>query len=150
MIVFDLCCANAHVFEIWFRSSDDYADQKARGLVSCPVCADTRIEKAVMPPYVSAKGNRAAAPASAKDKAIPPADARQLIAQIAEMQAEMLKESQWVGTAFADRARAMHLGDEPVRQIHGQASAEEATALLEEGVPVAPLPLPVIPPEARN
>ncbi len=69
---------------------------------------------------------------------------------LAEAQAKMLEGSQWVGMAFAEKARAMHLGDEAHAPIHGQASAEEAKALIEEGVAVAPLPLPVVPPEQRN
>jgi hypothetical protein len=72
------------------------------------------------------------------------------MAAIADMQGKMLEKSQWVGTAFADKARAMHLGDAPVAQIHGQATADEAKALVEEGVPVAPLLVPVVPPEACN
>jgi len=52
--------------------------------------------------------------------------------------------------AFTDRARAMHQGDVPVATIHGQATAEQAKALIDEGVAVAPLPFPVVPPEARN
>jgi hypothetical protein len=68
----------------------------------------------------------------------------------AAAQARALVGSQLVGTAFADKARAMHLGEAPHAPIHGQASAEEAKALVEEGVPVAPLPLPVVPPEACN
>jgi hypothetical protein len=57
VIVFDLRCGNAHVFEAWFGSSDDYADQKGRGLISCPMCGDAGIDKAAMAPNVSAKGN---------------------------------------------------------------------------------------------
>jgi len=70
--------------------------------------------------------------------------------QLAQVQAKALEKSTWVGTAFADRARAMHEGEAPVTQIHGQASLAEAKALVEEGVPVAPLPFPVVPPKLAN
>jgi len=154
MIVFDLRCGHGHVFEAWFRSSADYASQRDTGLIACPICADTAIDKAVMAPNVSVKGNRAvaAAPHQAKpvEQAPVPQEAREMLAAIAAVQAKLLEKSQWVGGAFADQARAMHQGETPHRLIHGQASMEDARALAEEGVAVAPLLVPVIPPEARN
>ncbi|HEY0621912.1 DUF1178 family protein [Sphingomonas sp.] len=145
MIVFDLKCGGGHVFEAWFGSSADYETQRERTLIVCPLCGDSVIDKAVMAPNVAAKGNRRGdAPATGRP------DPKQLIAALAEAQAKMLEGSQWVGMAFADKARAMHLGEETHAPIHGQTSAEEAKALIEEGVPVAPLPLPVVPPEQRN
>lgn len=145
MIVFDLKCGGGHVFEAWFGSSADYESQRERALIACPMCGDSGIDKAVMAPNVAAKGNRRSdTPAPGKP------DPKQLIAALAEAQAKMLEGSQWVGMAFADKARAMHLGEEAHAPIHGQASAEEAKALIEEGVAVAPLPLPVVPPERCN
>jgi len=72
------------------------------------------------------------------------------LAALAAAQAKMLEQSQWVGTAFADKARAMHQGEEPAAQIHGQTTPEQAQELIEEGVPVAPLIVPVVPPERCN
>lgn len=145
MIVFDLKCTHAHVFEAWFGSSADYEDQRARGLLACPICGDADIAKAVMAPNIPAKGNRApATPATATP------DPKALMAALAQMQAKMLEGSQWVGMSFADKARAMHAGEEAAAPIHGQTSLAEAKALIEDGVPVAPLPLPVIPPEQCN
>ena len=142
MIVFDLKCGNAHVFEAWFGSSADYEDQRGRGLVTCPMCGDDSIDKAVMAPAVAAKGNRR--------ETVTPAAMKAAIAALAEAQAKALATSEWVGTAFAGRARAMHDGEEAHAPIHGQATAAEAKALIEDGVPVAPLPFPVVPPTARN
>jgi len=145
VIVFDLKCGGGHVFEAWFGSSTDYESQRERTLIACPMCGDSAIDKAVMAPNVAAKGNRRSnAPAPGKP------DPKQLMAALAEAQAKMLEGSQWVGVAFADKARAMHLGEEAHAPIHGQTSVEEAKALIEEGVAVAPLPLPVVPPEQRN
>jgi len=144
MIVFDLKCTHAHVFEAWFGSSADYEDQRARGLLSCPICGDTDIAKAVMAPNIPAKGNRAPVTPAA------PPDPKALMAALAQVQAKMLEGSQWVGMSFADKARAMHAGEETVAPIHGRASIAEAKALIEDGVPVAPLPLPVIPPDQCN
>lgn len=165
MIVFDLTCKDAgHVFEIWFGSTADYEDQKARGLVTCPYCGSADVGKAVMAPNVAAKGNsNTNSAANIRDEAgavtaeIPaaanfpsPAQFKDMVAKLAQVQAKMLEGSDYVGTRFAEEARSMHLGEQEVRSIHGQTSAEEARALIEEGVPVAPLPLPVAPPKSRN
>jgi len=157
VIVFDLKCAQAHVFEIWFGSSGDFESQRARGLVSCPWCGDTKgIEKAVMAPNIPTKGNaRTERPAAALPVALPsspaaPAEMKAMLAALARKQAEVLAQSQWVGRDFADKARAMHLGETDHRPIHGEVSPSDAKALHDEGVPVAALPFPVIPPEAQN
>jgi hypothetical protein len=145
VIVFDLKCGTGHVFEAWFGSSAAYEDQRAGGLVACPICGDSDVAKAVMAPNVAAKGN--ARPAG---DAPPPEALKAAVAMLAAAQARALEGSTWVGTGFADKARAMHLGETPHAQIHGQATPEQAQALVDEGVPVAPLPLPVVPPEQRN
>ena len=142
MIVYDLKCADGHVFEAWFGSSVAYDEQNASGLVACPICGNGEIGKAAMAPNVSAKGN--------SGPAVPPEAMKAAMRALAAAQAKALENSTWVGTAFADKARSMHLGDVPVAQIHGQATADEAKALIDEGVPVAPLPLPVVPPETCN
>lgn len=142
MIVFDLRCGSGHVFEAWFASSAAYDSQRADGLIACAVCGDTGIDKAVMAPNVAAKGNAAPAPM--------PTEAKAAIARLAELQARMLEGSEWVGSRFAERARAMHDGDAREAAIHGRATLAETKALIDDGVPVAPLPLPVVPPEARN
>lgn len=142
MIVFDLKCGTGHVFEAWFGSSDAYEAQRAGGMIQCPMCGDGDIGKAVMAPNVSAKGNQA--------PAVTPAALKAAMAAVAEIQSKMLEKSEWVGSAFADTARAMHLGETPSAPIHGQATADETRALIDEGVPVAPLLVPVVPPEACN
>lgn len=152
MIVFDLKCGDGHVFEAWFGSSAAWEEQRAAGLVACPICGNGEVAKAVMAPNVGAKGNsRTAGPLPAPSgEAPPPEVVKAAMEMIASAQAKMLETSQWVGTAFTDKARAMHLGEEPVTQIHGQATPEQVQELVEEGVPVAPLLVPVVPPERRN
>lgn len=145
MIVFDLACGHGHVFEAWFGTSADYEDQRRRGLVSCPICGVSDIDKAVMAPNVSPKGNSGSAPVPMRGGALPPAEMKAMLAALAQAQAKMLEGSEHVGARFAAEARAIHDGDAPERQIHGQATREEAKALIEEGVPVAPLPLPIVP-----
>ena len=133
MIVFDLQCLDGgDTFEAWFRSSSDYEEQQAGGLVHCPVCRSRNVAKAPMAPRVPPKG--VGAP----------------LARLAEMQAELLKDSRWVGDQFAETARAMHAGEIEPAQVHGRASIGQAKSLVEEGIPVAPLPLPVVPPDQLN
>lgn len=159
MIVFDLCCAAGdHRFEAWFASSDSFADQQARGLISCPVCGDSEVRKAVMAPRVGAKSNRqVSVPAKPvggqmREASGDPAPelVRQLIAEIAAKQAEMLPQSRWVGRDFANAARAMHEGRAADDLIHGQASPEEAEALRDDGIAAMPLLVPIIPPDLAN
>ncbi len=155
MIVFDLACKNAaHIFEIWFGSTADYEDQKARGLVTCPYCGSLDVDKAVMAPNVAAKGNSRSEPPSASVPAaanVPtPAQFKEMVSKLAEVQAKMLEGSDYVGSNFADEARSMHLGEQDARSIYGQTTPEEAKALIEEGVPVAPLLIPVRPPKTEN
>lgn len=161
MIVFDLRCSGEHVFEAWFGSSAAYDDQRARGLLACPLCGDTQVGKAVMAPNVGIKGNRGtgtsvpAAVSSGADDATPaklpaPDQVKAALQVIAQAQAKMLSQSKWVGRAFADEARAMHDGSVEQAPIHGQTTIAEARALVEEGVPIDPLPMPFIPPETLN
>ena len=157
MIVFDLHCSDGHRFEGWFGSSAEFEDQRARGLLACPHCGGADVTKAPMAPAVPAKGN-----ARAKAEVLPPEGAKQLanaplppqvqkaMAALARAQAEALKNSTWVGDKFADETRKMHYGERAEAPIHGQASLAEAKALIDEGVPVAPLPFPVAPPDKLN
>lgn len=157
MIVFDLeCRAGGHRFEGWFGSSEDFAGQQERGLLVCPQCGDADIVKAMMAPNVGRKGNQlttAAKPAPSQPMAsgqqLPP-EAVKMMRALATMQAEVLKDSRWVGDKFAEQSRAMHYGERETETIHGEATAQEARALIEEGIEVAPLPFPVAPPDKAN
>lgn len=171
MIVYDLeCRAGGHRFEGWFGSSGDFDSQRDRGLLSCPICGSAEVGKAAMAPAVPRKGNQlpeprtaphpasgpgpglapaAKTPMAAGGPAIPPQVAEALRAY-AMAQAEALKSSKWVGNAFPEQARAMHYGEEDHAPIHGQATLEEAQDLLEEGIAVAPVLFPVIPPDKAN
>lgn len=129
MIRFALHCADGHDFESWFASGTAFDDLRARGLVSCAICGSSKVEKALMTPAV--------APAEKRPLAAPANPAE---AMLAALRAEIEKNSEYVGMNFATEARRIHAGDAPERQIHGEAKPEEARQLIEEGVPVAPLP----------
>lgn len=164
MIIFDLICADGnHRFEGWFGSSADYADQRARGLLDCPVCGSKNIAKAAMAPNLGRKGNQdpaagqpkeeradAGAIKSVSSKMPVPAEYQEMIGKLARAQKKMLANSEWVGEKFADRARDIHYGDAEEKPIHGTASQEEVADLAEEGIAALPLPLPIIPPESKN
>lgn len=164
MIVFDLSCDQGHRFEGWFGSSDDYANQQARGLVTCPQCGSGEITKAPMAPAVPAKGNSRSGstgemiaaqdeggtdlhPVSSKPM---PEEVQKALTALAQAQEKALKNSTWVGDKFAEKSRAMHYGEADEAPIHGRASAEEAQSLVNEGIAVAPLPFPIAPPEELN
>jgi hypothetical protein len=147
VIIFDLRCTPAgHVFEAWFGSSGDYADQQARGLVSCPICGASEVEKAPMAPAVPKKGSEVASNLMSSD----PATVKQMLGALAAMQRKLVESSDWVGDRFASEARAIHLGEADARSIHGRATREQAESLAEDGIPIAPLPFPVAPPGEEN
>ena len=150
MIVFDLACSQGHVFEVWFGSSADYESQRERGLVSCAICGASEVGKAVMAPNVGAKGNQASTVVPMRSGSPAPAELKAALAALAKAQAKALEGSEHVGARFAAEARAIHDGDAPERPIHGQATVHEAKALVEDGVPVVPLPLPVVPPDVTH
>ena len=133
MIVFDLQCQeDGQIFEAWFRSSDDYEDQRQQDLVICPLCQSSNVGKAPMAPRVPRKGSDSP------------------LSRLAAMQAEMLKKSRWVGDQFTDTARKIHAGEIEPQQVHGNATLAQARSLVDEGVPVAPLFVPVTPPDQVN
>lgn len=149
MIVFDLRCESfGHVFEAWFGSSSDYEDQSRRGLVSCPICGDARVAKAVMAPNVAPKGNRQSGnmPAEAPD----PEKMKAMMTALAAAQKQILENSSFVGDRFADEARSIHLGETAARSIHGRATRAEAEQLADEGIPLSLLPFPVVEPGQEN
>lgn len=158
MIVFDLHCEQGHRFEGWFGSSSDFEDQQASGLVSCPQCGTDVVSKAPMAPAVPAKGNTRSDPlpavpeGTAKPVSNQPmsAEVERAMQALAKAQEKALKNSTWVGDKFAEQSRQMHYGERDNAPIHGQATLEEAKSLVDEGVPVAPLPFPVAPPDKLN
>ena len=162
MISFDLQCEHSHRFEGWFGSSADYDMQKQKGLVDCPVCGSLAVEKCLTAPNVGRKGNQAGISAKVpngvndgdlallSNSSELPDQMLKMIEKIAQIQADSLKDSTWVGRKFAEEARAIHYGETDAHIIHGETSAEEAKQLAEEGVPIAPLLFPFIPPEAKN
>jgi hypothetical protein len=124
MIAYQLQCRNGHGFEGWFADSAAFDSQAAEGKLLCPTCNSRKVEKAVMAPALAGKAREAA-------------DAR---AALRLLRKQVLANAEHVGGAFPEEARKIHYGESEERAIYGEASGAEVEALLEEGVPVAPLP----------
>lgn len=136
MIRYTLRCDREHSFESWFASAEGFERLSADGRLCCSVCGSARVEKSLMAPAVTAA--REAAEAAGEGALGAPAS--EVEAALAALRREIEANSDYVGLNFAADARAMHEGDMPERPIHGEARLEDARALLEDGVPVAPLP----------
>jgi hypothetical protein len=151
MIRYALVCDVAHEFESWFASADAYDQQIKRGLVACPVCNTTRVVKAIMSPNVARRDREAApepvAATAPQQVALLDPQAQVLRELIREVRAKILESTTDVGAAFPEEARKIHDGEAEARPIRGEASWEEARALVEDGVEIMPIP-PL--PEERN
>ncbi len=129
MIQFALKCKDDHRFESWFKSSEAFDKLHAAGMVNCIICGSTQVEKALMAPKV--QGRRS------KVSAQPPEVTQQALA---ELKKQVEQNSEYVGMNFSQEARDIHDGTAPARSIYGEAKPDEARKLIEDGVPVTPLP----------
>lgn len=146
MKVLDLRCDNSHGFEGWFGSENDFTSQLERGLVECPLCGSKAVNRLPSAPRLNLSSARepaaqAAEQASAPRQA-PTPEAQQLQALWMKAVRHVMANTEDVGERFADEARRIHYGDAPDRGIRGQASADQAAELAEEGIDVLPLPIP--------
>ena len=133
MIRYALTCEHDHEFEGWFGSSDDYDGQQARGLVECPFCASKQVRKQIMAPAVAGTKR------TVQD--LEPAKMQAMMMEAAGRIRRHVEENfDDVGDSFAAEARAIHEGRAEDRGIYGQATPKEVRDLVEDGVPVAPLP----------
>jgi hypothetical protein len=140
MIHYDLICDKGHGFDGWFRDSAAYDVQAGHGLVACAVCGSAKIEKQLMAPGVPAKSNR-------KDL-VPqklvagPVDPRfaMMMQMMREMRKQVEENAEYVGDKFAEEARKIHYEETEKRGIYGEATPDDAKALIDEGIEVHPLP----------
>lgn len=148
MIQYALKCTENHRFDSWFQSADAFDKLKAAGMVTCAVCGSGQVEKTMMSPRVAQPSTRSGKQQAERGGAEhrphdggplsrPASPAEQALAAL---KAHITKTSDYVGKDFVKEARAMHDGSAPERSIHGEARPEDARKLLEDGVPVAPLP----------
>jgi hypothetical protein len=135
VIRFSLICDQAHEFEAWFRNNDDFDKQAKRGFVECPHCGSSKVEKALMAPAVSTSRK--------KDKiALAMGEAqKQAMAQLKALSEKLRENADYVGDKFAEEARKIHFGETDPRGIYGEATAEEVSGLVEDGVDFMPIPV---------
>jgi hypothetical protein len=136
VIKYNLICDSEHEFEAWFDNIQSYETQSDAGHLNCPICHSANVQRAVMSPSIPKKSNM-----TLRDNA----RQQQVMKTILE---DVSKNYEYVGDAFADEARAIYYGDREDRDIYGETTLEEAKALIDEGVPVAPLP--ILPPNVKN
>ena len=139
MIRYDLKCEAGHGFDGWFSGSAAFDEQAGRGLVACPTCGSTRVEKALMTPAVPVRTNRRSAAAKVFTPA-PDPRAAELLALMRKLREHVESTADYVGDRFAEEARRIHYEEVEARGIYGEATAEEARDLIDEGIEVAPLP----------
>ncbi len=158
MIRYALACAKGHTFESWFPNSAAYDKQAKRGLVACPACGDTKVDKAIMAPKLAGTRKRGAAPAPVVPTEAPAPESnapvammsppeRELRQKLKELREHLVKNSDYVGPKFPEEARKMHYGETDPRSIYGEASLKDAKELHEEGIEFHPLP---VLPDERN
>ncbi|MFW2587742.1 DUF1178 family protein [Sagittula sp. SSi028] len=135
MIQFALKCDQGHSFDSWFQSAAAYDKLRAAGHVACAVCGSAEVEKALMAPRVNHGDTAAAKPAPLSEPAADPAQQA-----LAALKAHVEQNTDYVGRNFTTEARKMHSGDAPERAIWGEAKPEEAKALIDDGIQIAPLP----------
>lgn len=133
MIRYALLCDHEHAFEGWFAASADFDDQQARGLIECPVCASKAVRKAIMSPAVSGAKSRGGDKEPAQNHAV-------MMEAMGRIRRHVEANFDDVGDGFATEARAIHEGRSEERGIYGQATSAEVRDLVEDGVPIAPLP----------
>ena len=130
MIVFNLKCEQSHEFEGWFASSAAFDEQSVSGKLVCPMCGSHKVEKGIMAPAVS----------GAKKSTLNADEVRKMRQFMTGLRKHIKENAEYVGPKFPEEARKIHYGEIEERQIYGEASLQEAKALIEEGVEVAPLP----------
>ncbi len=155
MRVFDLGCDQGHLFEGWFRSTDDYGSQQESGQLVCPICSSSRIEKRLSAPRINlgaGQGSEAPSPVTVSQSAEPAhvqmpdpktLDPQALQALWLRMARLVVANTEDVGRAFVSEVRRIRDEEAPERPIRGIASAEETRELLDEGIEVLSLPLPL-------
>jgi hypothetical protein len=156
MIHYQLRCSEAHEFDGWFKDSAAFERQAKRGLVECPSCGDTKVERALMAPALASRDrSRAIEPIQVEPPAEPPAQVpvpaapamaaagklpAQVLSMLQRMRAEVEKHCDYVGPAFAEEARKIHRGESDKRGIYGESTPSEAEALAEEGIDISRIP----------
>lgn len=153
MIRFALACDRDHEFEGWFRNNDDFDAQAARGLIECPACGSLKVQKALMAPSVSTSRRKEAMRQPVQAAPQPADDGQEVVTlaqgatqraamqELRKLTQKMRANSEYVGDKFAAEARAIHEGEADARNIYGEATVDEARALMDDGIDFMPIPV---------
>ena len=141
MIQYTLSCDNEHRFDAWFKSASAFEEQQKRGVVTCPACASTKVDKALMAPAVSRAGSEKRSLSTGHS------DIAKLREAMIALRKKVTSEADYVGDKFAEEARKIHFEEVDPRGIYGEATRDEVMGLVEDGVDF--LPLPNIPDDAN-
>jgi hypothetical protein len=168
MIHYHVRCSHAHEFDGWFKDSAAFDRLSKRGMVECPTCGDTKVERALMAPAVA---TREALPMLLRPSPAPQNPGQpqgqpqeqpqpqppqgqpsgpmamtgsaipdQMRAVLQRMRAEVEKHCDYVGPSFAEEARKIHRGESDKRGIYGETTPEQAEALSEDGIEFSRIP----------
>lgn len=143
MIQFTLKCDQDHRFESWFKSAAAFDDLARAGHLSCSVCGSSNVIKGIMAPRVTTTKQATPRAADAPEQAALPVlsePQNDVEKAISALRQKIEASSDYVGSDFVKQARAMHAGEAPERSIYGEARLDQAKALIDEGVPLMPLP----------
>lgn len=133
MIQFTLACAAGHKFDAWFRNADAYEDQSARGVLCCPICNSSQVEKALMAPAVARASEKVSLSAGHPEHG-------EFLKAMRALRQKMTADADYVGDKFAEEARKIHYEEAEARGIYGEATRDEVVSLIDEGVEFMPLP----------
>lgn len=142
MIHYALKCDQGHGFDSWFQSAAAFDALAQAGHLACVVCGSGDVKKAIMAPRIVAKSVTAKPDAAPREAPVPmlKTPEGEVEKAVAELRKKVEETSDYVGDDFTRQARAMHLGDVPERAIYGEARPDQARSLIEDGVPLIPLP----------
>jgi hypothetical protein len=141
MIRYDLICKHGHAFDGWFRDSAAYDEQRADGAVICPRCGTAEVDKQIMAPGIPKKSNRKSDPRNQVFSGGTDPRMKALVEKMRELRRHIEAHADYVGDRFAEEARRIHYKEAEERGIYGEATAEDARSLIDEGIEVQPLPI---------
>jgi hypothetical protein len=141
VIQYSLICDNDHKFDAWFRSAEDYDAQQEKRIVACPVCGSAKVEKALMAPAIARSGSEKVSLSSGHP------EHKRLREMLIALRNKLTSEADYVGDKFAEEARKIHFNEVEPRGIYGEATRDEVSGLIEDGIDF--MPLPHLPDEAN-
>jgi hypothetical protein len=140
VIHYSLLCENRHAFDAWFKNAAAYDEQVHRGIVTCPICSTSKVEKSIMAPAVSRAGEEMRSGSEKMSFSAGHPQQAQLRAALQQLREKVTTEADYVGDQFATEARKIHFHETEPRGIYGEATSDEVANMVEDGIDFMPLP----------